>query len=288
MRRTIYILVSTDHLADRLWFRDEEDFKVGMNYIAILAHSSPIQILAFILMSNHVHFVIAGTREDIELFITEFKRRYSSYYQHKYGAREFLRRNNVDFKEIEPVGEALERAIAYVLMNSVAANICSHSSLYPWGSGNVYFNIAPRSGKPAREFSGSALLRLLHSKNSLPPDYLILEAGYVDPISYVPASFVERIFRTPARLNYFLSNSSKARTRLEEKAVPSFRDQNILSSAQDLCHSLFRKSGIQELSEVQLGELLRQLRYRFSADIGQLARVLEIPYKDAVRLLDVF
>ena len=60
--KMIYLL-STDHFEDSLWFRDEEDFKVAMNYVAIQAVCSPdVVVLAFILMSNHVHFVLLGTR----------------------------------------------------------------------------------------------------------------------------------------------------------------------------------------------------------------------------------
>ena len=42
-----YFLVTTDHLEDRLWFRDDEDFRVAMNYVAIQAASSPeVAVLA--------------------------------------------------------------------------------------------------------------------------------------------------------------------------------------------------------------------------------------------------
>lgn len=67
-------LITTDHLEDGLWFREEDDFKVGMNYIAVLAASLDIAILAFSLMSNHVHFVVLGTETDANEFINEFKR----------------------------------------------------------------------------------------------------------------------------------------------------------------------------------------------------------------------
>lgn len=287
MRKTEYYFISTDHLTDCLWFQDNADFKIGMNYVAILATSLNIQILSFILMSNHVHFVLAGSRPDVVRFITEFKRRYSSYYRHKYGKQEFLRRNDVNIKEIFLEDEALERAIAYVQMNSVAANICAHASLYPWGTGSAFFNSNPRSGKTASGFSGNALMRLFHSKESVPGHFLILDSGYVDPMSYVPVRFVEQLFRTPTRMNYFLNNSSKARVRLEKIPTPSFRDQNILASIPDLSYSLFRAKDYHELQETQLSELVKQMRFRFSADIGQLARVLELSYEEVTRLLNL-
>lgn len=287
MRKTEYYFISTDHLTDCLWFQDNADFKIGMNYVAILAASLNIQILSFILMSNHVHFVLAGSRPDVVQFITEFKRRYSSYYRHKYGKQEFLRRNDVDIKEIFLENEAVERAIAYVQMNSVAANICAHASLYPWGTGSAFFNSNLPSGKRAGEFSGNALMRLFHSKESVPGHFLILDSGYVDPMSYVPVRFVEQLFRTPTRMNYFLNNSSKARVRLEKNPTPSFRDQNILASIPDLSYSLFRAKDYHELQETQLSELVKQMRFRFSADIGQLARVLELSYEEVTRLLNL-
>ena len=61
-----YYLVTTDHLTDRLWFRDEEDFRVAMNYVAIAAFITGCKVLAFILMSNHVHFVLMCLRREAE------------------------------------------------------------------------------------------------------------------------------------------------------------------------------------------------------------------------------
>ena len=136
-----YYLVTTEHLEEDLWFREDEDFVTGMNYVAIQAALMPrVIILVFILMSNHVHFVLYGTREEVESFVNGFKGRYSLYMHRKYGVKEFLRRNKLDIKEIsKEEAEALERVFAYVQMNCVAANICLYPSQYPWGTGNAFF-----------------------------------------------------------------------------------------------------------------------------------------------------
>ena len=70
------ILISSEHLETALWFRDEEDFVVGMNYVAVLSVVTGINILAFILMSNHVHFVLECTLEEAKLFFDRLKRLY--------------------------------------------------------------------------------------------------------------------------------------------------------------------------------------------------------------------
>ena len=142
-------LITTEHLKAGLWFRDDEDYKVGMNFVAIQAHASRVVVLSFTLMSNHVHFVLkADSKKDAEAFIEGFKHRYSLYLRRKYGVKEFLRGNGVQIDPISWYDEDPEKAIAYVEMNCVAANICSHPSQYPWGTGGVFFNPRKPAGRP--------------------------------------------------------------------------------------------------------------------------------------------
>ena len=287
--RKIYLL-TTDHLEDGLWFRDEEDFKVAMNYIAIQAASCPeVIVLAFILMSNHVHFVLQGLEKDVLKFINQFKQRYALYYHHKYGVVEFLRRNSVDLKEIPFTDNAIEMAIAYVQMNAVAANICDQPDHYPWGTGSVFFNMNPQAGMRTGSLSGRQLRSMLHTRFALFPDnWMISGAGYILPHSYVAIKTVEAIFKTPKRMNYFLRTSSKARKIIEngDDSLPAFRDQIILQALPDLCRSLFHKNGFDYLSPDEKVEFVRQIRYRFSADSKQIARVCGLTYDAASKLLD--
>ena len=300
--RYMYYLVTTDHLEDALWFREEDDFVMGMNHVAVQAAANPgVKVLSFILMSNHVHFVLRASEQDALSFVETFKKRYSTAFSRKYGIRALLRRNGTDVKPIpadEP--ESLERAIAYVQMNCVAAGICAHPYQYPWGTGNAFF-------KFGGSFPGSdrAEVRKIHTIGSMtkrarkyafhsisdciPADWYICDdKGYILPESYVAVNEVQNIFRTPKRLEYFLNSSSKARKRLEikEEMLPSFKDQSIIGVLPDLCHSLFQKSSFKELTPEQQTELMRHIRYRFSANVNQIARVCGLSYADAAARLD--
>lgn len=104
-----FFLISTDHLCEQLWFKDDEDFKAGMNFVAILAFVTGITVLSFSLMSNHVHFVVQATWEEAGAFINRFKQLYAFYYRKKYGIKKFLRRNGVDRQRLDVTGESLER-----------------------------------------------------------------------------------------------------------------------------------------------------------------------------------
>ncbi|MBO4565761.1 MAG: hypothetical protein J5695_00895 [Bacteroidales bacterium] len=284
-----YWLVSTNHLEDGVWFREESDFITGMNYVAVLAAVTGIDVFAFILMSNHVHFVLGCSRDEAEWFVNEFKRRYSQYLRHKYGAVKYLKKNGVHIEELPSDGESLERAIAYVVMNCVAAGICSHPSQYDWGSGKYLFATSSPKGKPLEEYSLHRKRVLLKTKESVPGNWLFSESGYILPQSYVKVEFVEHsIFRNPQRFNYFLNTSSKARRKMETdfSNLPSFRDQVIIAAIPDICRSLFDADSFKSLSENNQTEVLRQIRYRFSSNADQLARVTGLSYAETVRLLD--
>lgn len=297
-------LITTDHLEDRLIFKDAEDFRVGMNYVAMLAYKWRVSVLAFILMSNHLHLVLYCTREEVERFMNELKRDYSRYLSMKYGSREHLRRNGVDIRLVTTENEALERALAYVQMNCVAAGICASPRDYPWGTGACFFagpaagmpEAGPVKGKgvtgagvrPLAGLSARERYRILHTKAELPGEWLVSDDGYIIPLSYVRVDYVENIFRTPHRMNYFLNSSSKAKLRLEtnERSLPAFSDQVIVAALQELCRSLFQKQRFSELSEDQKVELFRQLRFRFATNVNQIARVTGSPYEVVATYLD--
>ena len=283
-----YYLVTTEHLKKGLWFRDNEDYRVGMNYVAIASFVCGVMVLAFVLMSNHVHFVLYCTEEEARNFINEFKADCSRFVALKYGVRDLLRRNRVDIQRISPDDESFERAVAYTQMNPPAANICLTPADYPWGTGGTFFKVRAEKGMRLGEMSRHAIYKLLHTKRTLPANWIVGEDGHILPESYVPVNLVESIFRKPKRMNYFLQNSSKAKRRQEFQGndLPSFRDQVLYAAIPDLCRSFFGKSEVSALDENQRQELVRQLRRRFSADVHQIARVTSLRIEDVARFLD--
>ena len=279
--------VTTDHLTKKIWFRDEEDFKMGMNLVAVLAVALDVDVLSFILMSNHVHFVLCCSKAKAHQFIKEFKKRHSQYMNKKYGVKELLRRVHVQVDPVSGADESLEWVIAYTNMNSVAAGICLAPTGYTWGTGDTFFKAKPAKGRRIGTYSERARVALLHSTQPMPPHLLVGDDGYILPDSYVDVERVQNLYHTPKRMNYFLVNSSKAKRRLDAKDnAPNFRDQVILPAIGDLCQSLFQKSSLEALTQDELAELLKQLRYRFSSHANQLARVTGIPYQKVVDLLD--
>ena len=283
-----FFLVTTDHLDDCLLFRDDDDFRTAMNYVAVAAFLLKVSILSFILMSNHMHFVLQCTEREAWEFINKFKQLYGHHYHNKYGVRDFLRKLGVDLRELKIEDESLHRGIAYTEMNCVAAGITASPSLFPWGTGNVFFNASMPAGVRLGDLSGREQRRRLKTNVKLPQNYVIGNGGFILPRCYVQIEFIESLFRTPNRYLYFLNTSSKARKRVQQDSAPSFRDQIVKPAMNDLIYSLFRKASIDDLNQEMKGELIRQMQRRFSSDAKQLARVSGIPIAEVEDLLHGF
>lgn len=70
-----YWHVCTDGLEKGLIFKDKDDFIFGMNGVPVCALRHDVYVLAFCLMDNHVHFILAGDEFSCRNFILSYKRR---------------------------------------------------------------------------------------------------------------------------------------------------------------------------------------------------------------------
>ena len=65
-------------------FRNDQDFRAGMNRIYVVLQDFDIVILAFCLMDTHVHFILYGDFDACNRFIHEYIRRTSMYISSQY------------------------------------------------------------------------------------------------------------------------------------------------------------------------------------------------------------
>ena len=119
-------------------FRDDEDFRNGINRLAICSFALGLSVICFILMDNHVHFIFYGTLSQCKEFISRYKSSISRWVEEKYGISRYL--SNLAC-EIIPIDseEALMETIAYVDRNSIMAGYKFLPCDYPWGSAKYMF-----------------------------------------------------------------------------------------------------------------------------------------------------
>lgn len=276
--------IYTKGLEDNLLFKDREDFRVGMNYVATCQFVCKICILAFTLMSNHFHFVIYGTKEEAEKFVNLYKQVIGQYAQSRYGTMKIFREDLTSIKRIRLKNEGLKIIIAYVLNNPVKAGINCFVQNYEWGSGRYYFSSQDMGLDyiPVGKLGVREQKKLLHSHVRLPDSYLICKSGYINPCSYLNIKYVEKLFSRAGSLAYFLSRSSM----MTKKDGPvTYSDTLIANVIGEILEKKFGSADLTELSKEAKGKLIADLRMQFKCSAKQLARLTKSSVAEIVDII---
>jgi len=120
-------------------FRDEIDYELYLNYIkdAMEYYENKYYIIAYILMTNHVHLIIKTTDLDISNFIKRIHSRYAWNFNKKYNYIGHLFQDRYRSELIEDDKYMLQVS-RYVHLNPVKANMVEKPEDYQWSSYRMY------------------------------------------------------------------------------------------------------------------------------------------------------
>ena len=278
--------VFTKGLEDDVIFRNRDDYVVGMNYVPVALAISKVAMIAFVLMSNHFHFIIYGDYDGAVRFIDMYKRLVSRYVRNKYGVKKILRAVKTTCSEINCEDEGLKRLIAYALNNPVKAGVNYLPQNYEWGSGKCYFSNMDHmlDTRPISDLSVRERCRVLKSEVEVDGAYRINSHGYIEPGSYVKVEFVESLFRFSRSMEYFLNISSRVDSRKDDRVV--YSDTLVMLGLQELLEKKYESLTFADLSFENKRMVLSEVRKQFNCPPKQLARVLGISLKDVVNCVE--
>lgn len=272
--------VCTDGQESPIIMKDVEDYRTAHNYLAISAWKCGITILAYCIMSNHIHVaVICRDRETAERFIRMFKRLYSLYLNRKYGSRQQMHGTADSISLIDSM-QYLKNCIAYILRNPVCAKICGKVEDYRWSSHTCYFNRAKDTSKPVSQFSIRNLRKILMTRADLSDcPFHINQEGYIADSSFVRNDIVEKIFQNSGRaFLFYLGTCNDAKMEYDMACKPLLRvnDTELSGIAESLASSRFNGKSISELSTQSRCLLIKNLFFNNKTSIPQLSRILGI------------
>lgn len=260
--------ICTDGLEKNVIFKSDTDYIYGMNSIPVCAAGNQVTILAFCLMSNHVHFIVHGKEDNCRKFITQYKKRLT--------ALTNLSSTDVCIKHIND-DDYLMKAIGYVLRNPVSAGIRLMPYHYDWSSASLYFKKpdSGRVGKKIGTLSYRSKRELLHSQTTLLDEYILAEKGLILPECYVDFEYVENLFRSPARLMYAMSRNENMEMELSGDILHKTKhsDEELSGTIKELCEEIFQKSSADLLSIEDRYRLAKILHKRYRLSRKQLARL---------------
>lgn len=260
--------ICTDGLEKNVIFKGDGNYIYGMNSIPVCAVGNQVTILAFCLMSNHIHFIVHGEEDNCRKFITQYKKRLT--------ALTNLSSTDVCIKHIND-DDYLMKAIGYVLRNPVSAGIRLMPYHYDWSSASLYFKKpdSGRLGKKIGTLSYRSKRELLHSQTILLDEYILTEKGLILPECYVDFEYVENLFRSPARLMYAMSRNENMEMELSGNILhkTKYSDEELSGTIKELCEEIFQKSSADLLSIEDRYRLAKILHKRYRLSRKQLARL---------------
>lgn len=280
---TGYFHVCTDGRSLPWMFKDKSDYIAGINRIAICHLRSNAKIIAFVLMDNHIHFVLYGTILQCEKFITLYKQLTGTWIHVKYNLTGFLKQLPTKILHLNSE-ERILNTIAYIDRNPVVAGYKHMPTEYPWGSAQYMFKnhyLCEREEKNTKtlaEFTIRAKRALLGTRFILPDSWQINDQGMICPTSFMDISALESHFKTPVKYSYFLAKKLEGivNQELEFSQKTFIPDIELRKIIKEIIQQDYGKENISELDFNKRLSVARKLRYKYAATIKQISRMVQL------------
>ena len=276
--KTEYFHICTDGRLLDWMFQDDKDFIAGMNRIAICHIKTMAIVLCFVLMDNHVHFILKGTMHQCKKFINLYKRLTGRWIMQRYGITDYLRLLPTDIIRIT-TEESLLNTIAYIDRNAVMAGYRHMPGEYPWGSAKYMFREKSETdGRRISTFTRREQKEILHSNTVLPGDWIIDAQGMIIPTCFMDISICESHFKTPIRYTYFLSKKLEGTIEQElEHAQKTFiPDKEMRQIVKDITLEKYQTADIRQVGINERLQIARTLKLKYACTVKQICRMVHI------------
>ena len=270
-------------------FASEREFIAGMNRIAFCIARGwkdfPVIVIAFVLMDNHVHFILYGTREDCLRWMALYHRLTMTWQANHRSGSVVQEPWEFDAWRIYDQ-EDLQEKIAYVLRNPMAAGQAIVPTNYRWSSaGLVFSNHSLPVGSTVGSLSSFKLRSLLETRIDLPEDWILLPDGMIWPGCYTDFKQVERVFKQPSTFMFALNQRVETKVNEEmHRHSLSLPDQDVLRLAQETSQQKFGTPSTDSLDLNQRVVLCSELVRRPGITLKQLGRIFHISQEDMKKL----
>jgi REP element-mobilizing transposase RayT len=121
----------------QMLFEEDRDYETFLRILGKYCKEINVTVLAYCLMSNHVHMLVCDCGNNISLCMKKIGVSYSKYFNEKYERSGHLFQDRFFSDPIRSENQLL-KVFAYILNNPVKAGIC-RASEYKWSSFHEYW-----------------------------------------------------------------------------------------------------------------------------------------------------
>lgn len=256
---------------------------MAWNYLALSAWRTNVFVVAFVLMSNHVHILIAShDRSMADRYIKLFKKLLSTYLNNKYGLHKVMHCSDDSISLIDSI-QYLRNCIAYIFRNPVSAKLCTRPEEYRWSSYHCSFS-EKSSVDSAREVSdiGFTLKRnVLRTGMDLSKcKYRLDDNGYLSLYSFVRGDIIAKAFRYSGKSFLFhlgCCNDARMEYELVYQSLLTVTDVDMYDLVTKYVSNRFSGKSVSELNTSEKCSILKPLFFSSGTTVPQLSRILGLP-----------
>lgn len=273
--------ICTEGLEQTILLKDDEDYMVAWNYLALSAWRTDVQIVAFVLMSNHFHILVACSgRMLAQRYIKLFKQLLSTYLRIKYKSSKIMHCSDDSITLIDSI-QYLRNCIAYILRNPVSARLCKRPDEYRWSSYRFRDSSTKDSGRKVSKLGFTLKRSLLRTGMDLSGcRFLIDDNGYITLDSFVDGHLITKAFRYSGKsFLYHLGccNDTMMEYELVYKPLMTVTDGDMYDLTLRHVAKRFPAKSISELTTSEKCSIVKHLYFSNKTNVPQLSRILGIP-----------
>lgn len=272
-------------------FTSEEDFRFGMNAIALaVAELSSktetdercvaFEVVTFELMSDHIHLIMRGPREICLELLSIFRTKMRVYMAHRGRSINWSGFKCDDPIEITDI-EMLRNEIIYVNRNGYVASKSETPYSYRWGSGYLYYGIVEQLtivATKASDLTYRQKRKMFRADKASLPERFVAADGYVLPQSFCNIRLGMSIFRDAHhyfnKLTKAFEAYSESAARLGDKIF--LADGDLYAVIKDKCRKSYGTDSPNLLQPTQKLDLAKILHRQYNASNGQIRRMLKL------------
>ena len=272
--------ITSSKLEAELLFRDEEDYIYGMNTLALILLLFPgVTVYAFVLMSNHIHLVLGGPKEECEAYYDAVMHRLSLWLRKKYGLSGIVPYGPKNRTTVTVTGlEHFTIEVLYSLRNPFKAKIC-YPGDYPWSSVGMYFSRRGQMvGRKASTFTARELRRILKTNMRIPGNWEITDSGMIVP-HFIAWKVVEKAFDNDEGtfLRKLMEPVEARHNQMSGLPIElKYSDQELAVRVRTICQKELKVDDHRQLPNKELLRLCRTLAIRYGSSSEQLQRVVGV------------
>jgi len=257
-------------------FGVKEDYVFMMNLICQSAVATDgMEIIAFEVMSNHLHIVVSGEELFARRFFAFLDKRLKRCAK-SLTCKEIPSSFEARYKEIDSL-QSLRNTIVYVNRNGFVTDRNYTPFTYPWGTGKYYFNGAGFGGVNTN-LNVNEMRRMFRGRAAIFPDTYQVNDGYILPSSYCNLELGMSLFRDAH--HYFFMVSKNVETygelALELNDGEYLTDTELVSQLVKLLKIDYNVNSLRDLGKSQKYDIARRLRFEFRSSNEQIRRVLNL------------